>query len=272
MSIENCPIVTPKDREPATQVRVELATRITTQHIHYRSGNEEAAAESVAKLFPIVRELLVVHWQAKAFEWVALRLLNETIRPYTARWHGWIVEKNFSSEQTRRVFRSELQNLQKELEIYLHAFASLEQGNTPDLRTEESNRKREATASLGSDCLRAGMSDQVAVAGNISIQEINDTERREILARRALFGRAPLDHSQTPLENATGLALSGGGIRSATFCLGVTQILARKKLIEQFDYLSTVSGGGYLGSFLSCALGTHTETGTAASHSPARAT
>jgi hypothetical protein len=51
------------------------------------------------------------------------------------------------------------------------------------------------------------------------------------------------------------LALSGGGIRSATFCLGVVQVLAERRLLPMFDYLSTVSGGGYLGSFLSCALG-----------------
>jgi hypothetical protein len=48
-----------------------------------------------------------------------------------------------------------------------------------------------------------------------------------------------------------GLALSGGGIRSATFCLGVIQALARLRLLHAFDYLSTVSGGGYIGAWLS---------------------
>lgn len=47
-----------------------------------------------------------------------------------------------------------------------------------------------------------------------------------------------------------GLALSGGGIRSATFCLGVLQWLIRNKRIADFDYLSTVSGGGYIGGWL----------------------
>jgi hypothetical protein len=46
------------------------------------------------------------------------------------------------------------------------------------------------------------------------------------------------------------LCLSGGGIRSATFGLGVLQGLARRGLLEQFHYLSTVSGGGYVGSWL----------------------
>jgi predicted acylesterase/phospholipase RssA len=47
-----------------------------------------------------------------------------------------------------------------------------------------------------------------------------------------------------------GLAFSGGGIRSATFNLGVLQALAKAKILRGFDYLSTVSGGGYIGSWL----------------------
>jgi GNAT superfamily N-acetyltransferase len=46
-----------------------------------------------------------------------------------------------------------------------------------------------------------------------------------------------------------GLAFSGGGIRSATFGLGILQGLAKLKLLKGFDYLSTVSGGGYIGSW-----------------------
>jgi hypothetical protein len=49
----------------------------------------------------------------------------------------------------------------------------------------------------------------------------------------------------------TALCFSGGGIRSATFGLGVLQGLARFNLLGQFDYQSTVSGGGYIGSLLS---------------------
>ncbi len=47
-----------------------------------------------------------------------------------------------------------------------------------------------------------------------------------------------------------GLSFSGGGIRSATFCLGVLQALADLRLLKRFHYLSTVSGGGYIGSWL----------------------
>ena len=54
----------------------------------------------------------------------------------------------------------------------------------------------------------------------------------------------------TRSDNLTGLAFSGGGIRSATFNLGVLQALAQRRLLQKFDYLSTVSGGGYIGSWL----------------------
>jgi hypothetical protein len=47
------------------------------------------------------------------------------------------------------------------------------------------------------------------------------------------------------------LCLSGGGIRSATFNLGLVQGLAQNGLLHHFDYLSTVSGGGFIGSWLS---------------------
>lgn len=47
------------------------------------------------------------------------------------------------------------------------------------------------------------------------------------------------------------LCISGGGIRSATFALGVVQGLASAKILDKFDYISTVSGGGYIGSWLS---------------------
>jgi patatin-like phospholipase len=51
-----------------------------------------------------------------------------------------------------------------------------------------------------------------------------------------------------------GLALSGGGIRSSAFCLGALQALNEAGVLAQVDYLSTVSGGGYIGCSLSAGL------------------
>lgn len=57
---------------------------------------------------------------------------------------------------------------------------------------------------------------------------------------------------QAAPDRVTALCLSGGGIRSATFALGVINRMAENNghLLRQIDYLSTVSGGGYLGSFV----------------------
>ena len=52
---------------------------------------------------------------------------------------------------------------------------------------------------------------------------------------------------QPPLS---ALCISGGGIRSATFALGAIQAMAREGILDGFDYLSTVSGGGFIGSWL----------------------
>jgi predicted acylesterase/phospholipase RssA len=74
-----------------------------------------------------------------------------------------------------------------------------------------------------------------------------ERERRHLLAWR---GRAP----------DTGLALSGGGIRSASYCLGVLQALAHERCLPEIDYLSTVSGGGYIGASLSYLLSPSAQT------------
>lgn len=57
------------------------------------------------------------------------------------------------------------------------------------------------------------------------------------------------------------LCFSGGGIRSATFNLGVIQALAKLNLLDKFDYLSTVSGGGYIGSWLTACAYRYRESG-----------
>ena len=61
----------------------------------------------------------------------------------------------------------------------------------------------------------------------------------------------PNPYERAHKEALVGLAFSGGGIRSATFHLGVLQGLAGLRLLQKFDYLSTVSGGGYIGSWFS---------------------
>ncbi|HYO91115.1 MAG TPA: patatin-like phospholipase family protein, partial [Pyrinomonadaceae bacterium] len=60
-------------------------------------------------------------------------------------------------------------------------------------------------------------------------------------------------------KEQSALCLSGGGIRSGTLALGLIQGLARHGLLGKFDYLSTVSGGGYIGSWLTAWIHRHPE-------------
>jgi len=75
-------------------------------------------------------------------------------------------------------------------------------------------------------------------------KKVVEDELKYIRKRRGLDDDAPV-------ENLTGLALSGGGIRSASFALGVLQAMAYKGWLKNVDVLSTVSGGGYIGSSIS---------------------
>jgi hypothetical protein len=86
-------------------------------------------------------------------------------------------------------------------------------------------------------------------------QDVFPSELSEIANRRANCTDnqpgAPLQNSFTTENNLVGLACSGGGIRSASFWLGVIQHLICHQLFSKIDYLSTVSGGGYIGSCIS---------------------
>jgi len=63
-------------------------------------------------------------------------------------------------------------------------------------------------------------------------------------------GRLAKDYVDAHNVRPFGVAFSGGGIRSATFGLGVLQGLAQLGILKHVDYLSTVSGGGYIGAWL----------------------
>ncbi|VWX62698.1 Patatin-like phospholipase [Burkholderiales bacterium 8X] len=75
-------------------------------------------------------------------------------------------------------------------------------------------------------------------------------ERRAALAGAALDAAPDDQAASTEEARPWGLALSGGGIRSATFCLGLMKSLAAERQLLKFDLLSTVSGGGYIGATL----------------------
>src|SRR5439155_8200350 len=78
-----------------------------------------------------------------------------------------------------------------------------------------------------------------------TLADVLQAERSELAKLRAR--RDPNLSADAP---AVGLAFSGGGIRSATINLGILQGLAKYGLLKRIDYLSTVSGGGFIGGWL----------------------
>jgi hypothetical protein len=79
-------------------------------------------------------------------------------------------------------------------------------------------------------------------------RKLLDTQRGDLEAAGPPVGTNPADAAWQ--ARLLGLSFSGGGIRSATFNLGVLQALAGRGALRYVDYLSTVSGGGYVGSWL----------------------
>ena len=277
---------------PSHALYIELTTRITTRRLHFRSGDEETAVESVHAIFKQTRELMVANPGDEGFLRIAGQMLNDTLRPYTARWHGWLTPDlkrkdkdgrsamKFRDPQVRREFRQELRELQPYLGGYAKAFDLLRQGKDQDAEgrtpTDWASGRDEILAIIKLELLTddppanlggpvpLGIQPQVNIysgfSGALDAQAIEEKEFHFLRERRRRRGIAVGDGG-TPLYDGAGLALSGGGIKSATFCLGVVQELAQRGIFRQMDYLSTVSGGGYLGTFISSYLGCVTTDG-----------
>ena len=253
----------PPSRAPAHELWVEVSTRIAAQDLHFRSGKEEAAVKSIVDLFATTRDLMRRNPDADQFSALAVAML-ETIRPYTARWHGLQDANNrFPGPVQRHQFREELRELQPTLTRFALLLQKLSQtgdcGPIPPI-------PKPAEPTLGDPVpmgidLELVKTSRASADGSKSSAEAGGAPARSAKDAFARMNREELSHIQirrgipvvpdATMSDGTGLALSGGGIRSATFSLGVIQVLAEARLLTRFDYLSTVSGGGYLGSFLS---------------------
>jgi hypothetical protein len=86
----------------------------------------------------------------------------------------------------------------------------------------------------------------------VRIEQVISDELQEIRTRRGKPAAPSSGNWKTDCHQHElfGISVSGGGIRSATFGLGVLQGLTEKGLLQLADYISTVSGGGYLGAWL----------------------
>ncbi|RKT46638.1 hypothetical protein [Thiocapsa rosea] len=239
-----------EDREGAWILYTELRTRITTQRLHYRSGGEETALKSLYDLFDLTRKTLGDKGPKCAhLATIAIRVLNTCIRPLTAKWHKKKIAGRLQNDDDRREFRHELQAVQVRLVVFCRLLASLAEGDSyldvDSCGSVPGHGGAGTTDTIGQAIPfdRILLIDQVPGGADLLQAEVI-----AIRERRAEASPAP---AKEPVADLVGLACSGGGIRSATFCLGVAQTLARHGILARVDYLSTVSGGGYFGAFLS---------------------
>ncbi len=114
------------DEDAAWELYVEMLTRIVTQPLPSEHGDEKTALDSVFSLFPTTREVLRRRGRkAIHFSKVAIPVLNQVVRPFTAKWHKESLAGAFSNEGKQEEFRKELVTLQEELRNYNRLLAEI---------------------------------------------------------------------------------------------------------------------------------------------------
>lgn len=117
-----------KDREAAWELYIEMLTRIVTQPLPTEHGDEKTALDSVHALFGITREILKRKGRESVqFSKIAVVVLNQVVRPFTAKWHRLVLAGALNDEKGRKEFRNELAALQVVLRNYTKALADIAQ-------------------------------------------------------------------------------------------------------------------------------------------------
>lgn len=231
----------------------ELRTRISTQPLPYQHGDEDRALASLWEVFGQARESMKKYPGCDAFADAVTEMLNMELRPVTAKWHRASIEGRLKSRDGADEFRGDLKKAQQKLREFARILHVMAYG-------------KDAPDALSPDVIGSKALDRYfepvpfGIAKSDFIPESIVTAMNAVDANMVRERRSHYDVLTAEGTDAIGLALSGGGIRSATFCLGVVQVLAQRELFKDIDFLSTVSGGGYVGCFITARLGAQIST------------
>ena len=114
------------DQDAAWDLYVELLTRIVTQPLPAAAGDEQTALDSVYSLFPTTREILRRRGrETVAFSKIAIPVLNQVVRPFTAKWHKESLAGAFDDPVKCQKFRADLVVLQADLRNYNRMLAEI---------------------------------------------------------------------------------------------------------------------------------------------------
>ncbi|MCC7297117.1 MAG: hypothetical protein IT244_02185 [Bacteroidia bacterium] len=124
------------DKKAAWEMYVELLTRITTQPLKVEDGDEGTALTSVYNLFPVTRDILKKYGaDSITFAKIAIIILNQIIRPFTAKWHRLSIQGAFKDPGRCLEFRQELEQIQGKLVTYSKLLSDI--AGVEDLTTLE---------------------------------------------------------------------------------------------------------------------------------------
>lgn len=112
------------NRKAAWDLYVEMETRIITQPLDPKHGDEKTALDSVYSLFQTTREILLRQGpDCEVFAKIAIEILNQKVRPFTAKWHRKSLAGDFDDPTACAKFRAELESLQEILRAYTRTLA-----------------------------------------------------------------------------------------------------------------------------------------------------
>lgn len=248
---DDTPSQTP-DQRAAHDFLTELRTRIATQTLPFQQGVESSALTSLYQLFGLARAAIKAHPGCDQFAAVTIGMLNHDVRPVTAYWHRQSEDGLLATRDGAIAFRQDLADVQVVLRDFAGVLHKMAYGTEiPDIW--DAPQPHVMGFAADPQPMPFGIPADRLIDADVAAQ-INAAEAAEIRAIRTTHGRDGVD-PDIGIHDATGLAFSGGGIRSASFGLGVAQALADRGLLKGFDVMSTVSGGGFVGGFITRRMG-----------------
>ena len=226
--------VTSADASAAHDLLCELRTRIATQALPRQYGVEASALESLWEIFSQAREAMKKNPGCEAFAAATTTFLNVELRPFTGKWHRAHIEGRLATRDGADEFRGELATVQAQVGKFADLLHEMAYGKPrsdevagPVLTSKQLDELL-ANVSFGipagwsepsASAPGPGAEESVAATPVISseqsaagcVDNINNLERQAVQRRRQYLDAKPGEG-----QSAVGLALSGGGIRSAT--------------------------------------------------------
>lgn len=114
------------DQDAAWELYTELLTRVATQRLPAEHGDEATALSSVHCLFELTRGIIKAHKRdCVEFTKIAIVVLNQVVRPFTAKWHKRKLEGAFDQPAQCEEFRRELDVLASRLRKYTQMLSDM---------------------------------------------------------------------------------------------------------------------------------------------------